>query len=311
MSSVNLEKLQAKIAERSQQVSDRNKTTIVYIPEGVTKFRPYLDSEGEPFRTGFRHKQGKLSVNCLGRDNCNICKRLKEISEGWDGAWRFHAQEFVLAYVWIFESSDNQNQYIKLNEPVLLMGNSRLANEISLQLKDVDTDELQLIFNPSEPSLMWQLRYDRDKKSLSLGYFNRKATMDPLPESFPPLSQTYFKDGVPPTPEKEREFLMEMEKAYQKACLVKGSISSSPTEVINSSKLNETSSPSKSEKVSSDSVSNATEMQKKIFQETGKRFPAKSSNETPPCFGFHDSDTDDPDCLLCKVETKCETSKSF
>lgn len=306
MSSVNLEKLQAKIAERSQQASDRNKTTIVYIPEGTTKFRPYLDAEGEPFRTGFRHKFGKTAVNCIGPNDCKICKRLKEISEGWDGAWRFHAQEFVLAYVWIFECSDNSNQYMKLNEPVLLMGNSRLANEISLQLKDVDVEELQLIFNPTEPSLMWQLRYDRDKKSLSLGYFNRKATMDPLPESFPPLSQTYFKEGQPPSPEKEREFLMEIERAYQKACVAKGSVSSPMEETIKSEELKEK--ISATEKTSADGQ--IIDIQKKIFQDTGKRFPAKTSNDKPPCFGFHDADTDDPDCLLCKVETKCEASSN-
>jgi hypothetical protein len=316
-----LERLRGKMEERSNRVVERNSTSIVYVPDGVTKFRPYLDSNGEVFRSGFRHKFLKTSVNCLGVPQCKICNRLNEIKEGWEGNWRFASQEFVLMYVWIFECSDNNNQYIKMNEPVILMGNARLANEVSYQVKDIDSiEDMKLMFSPHEPSLMWQLRFDRDKKNLSLGYYNRKATMDPLPDSFPPLSQAYFKEGQAPSAEKEMEFIREMEKAYQKNSALKTSVSSNTEETITPpepvQRPVEVKPPVQAPVQAPVETPQATapirnanyEAQEKVFKESGKRFPSKVTGEVPPCFGNHNDDYDDPDCLLCKIESKCEVA---
>lgn len=287
-----LERLKRSAETRSQRVNEnKNQVTLVYVPDGVTKFRPYLDKEGEVLRTGFRHKYGKLSIPCNGSPECKVCNRLKEISDGWDGAWRFGSQEYTLLYVWIFECSDTQNDYIKLNEPVILMGTSRLANEVSFLIKETDINDLEETFDPSTPSLMWQLRYDRDKRSLSVGYYNRKASMDPLPESFPALSDCYYKKDASSNPDKEAEFLSLLEKAYQKSLSLGESQSFKPESTIH-------------EPVSQKPLENP----KSEF--TGQRYPVKSGDQKPVCFGHHSDSYDDPDCLLCKLETKCESVTS-
>ena len=38
----------------------------------------------------------------------------------------------------------------------------------------------------------------------------------------------------------------------------------------------------------------------------GKRTPSKTAGEIPQCFCYHDGNYENPDCLLCKAESKCE-----
>jgi hypothetical protein len=278
--------------------------SMAYVPEGTTKFRPYLDKDGEPYRTGWRHKIGKLSIPCMGRDQCKICERLSEISDSWKGAWKFGGQEYTLMYAWIFEASDANNRYLKLNEPILLMGNAKLANEVSFQIKDnAKTDEeLISMFNPFEPGLMWQLRVDRDNKVFSLGYASRKGTMDALPESLPALSDCYFKAGQLPNPDKEAEFLNEMETSYQKFLSLQGSESVNQNATIpNKASYNED-----ANKTSSNEDTNSKPAKESSGVFTGQRVHTKDIKEVAVCFGHHDSSGTNKECLLCKAENLCE-----
>ena len=309
LSDAQMSRIQEMMAERSNKTEDnRSKVPIVYTPDGTTKFRPYLDKNGEPMRTGFRHKIDKLSIPCNGFPQCKICSRLREISDGWDGAWVFNSREYVIFYAWIFECSDTQNKYVKLNEPVMFMGTGKLANEMSFQFKDTSIEDLKLLFDPSESTLIWQLRYDRPRKTLSLGYFNRKATMDPLPETFPALSDCYFKAGSVPSPDKETEFLLLIEEAYQRFLNIKPTDSASSEDRYKPD-LSANSSSSSNSSNQADKVPPAPPVPPKA--ETSKvprRVPANTPSETPPCFGTHSDGYDDSDCLMCKVESKCEDS---
>lgn len=308
-----LDRLHSSAVDRSNKTSEssvRSTVSIVYVPDGITKFRPYADKEGEVIRTGFRHKFGKNSIQCLGPPICKVCNRLKEISDSWDGSWRFGSQEFALMYAWIFECSDNQNQYIKLNEPVILMGNARLANEVSYQIKEIPLEDLASTFLPEEPSLMWQLRFDRDKKNLSLGFFSRKATMDPLPESFAPLSQSYLKAGVPPSADKEADFLKEMEVNFARFLSISGSESSAPRQTYNPPPQAAPPVKEPAATPAKEQVAPPTPVKEqaapKPAEFNGQRTPSKTAGEIPQCFGFHDNNYENPDCLLCKAESKCE-----
>lgn len=287
LTSERLQRLREKMEERSKSASG----SLVYMPEGVTKFRPYLDKDGELYRTGWRHKIGKLSVPCTGRDSCKICKRLAEISDSWKGAWKFGGQEYTLMYVWIFETSDTNNRYLKLNEPLLLMGNAKFANESAFQMKDncKTIDEMKSMFNPFEPGLMWQLRVDRDNKVFSLGFAGRKGTMDALPESLPSLNECYFKAGQAPNPEKLEEFLSEMEKAYQKFLSLQDSESFTPEKTISNPP---------------DTSNEDTKTSTGTFN--GQRTHTKDIKDPPACFGHHDDSGVNKECLLCKAETLCE-----
>lgn len=288
LTSERLQRLREKMEERSKSAGGGS---LAYVPEGVTKFRPYLDKDGELYRTGWRHKIGKLSVPCMGRDQCKICQRLAEISDSWKGAWKFGGQEYTLMYVWVFETSDANNRYLKLNEPLLLMGNAKLANESAFQMKDncKTIKEIESMFNPFEPGLMWQLRVDRDNKVFSLGFAGRKGTMDALPESLPPLSECYFKLGQAPNPDKLSEFMNEMEAGYQKYLSLQSSESYTPPPAIgNPASV----APPTSEKTNSGF--------------TGQRISAVDVKETPVCFGYHDSSGVNEACLRCKAEYVCQ-----
>lgn len=304
LSDAQMARIQGMMAERSNRTEDnRSKVPIVYTPDGTTKFRPYLDKNGEPMRTGFRHKVDKLSIPCNGYPQCKVCGRLREISDGWDGAWVFNSREYVIFYAWIFECSDASNKYVKLNEPVMFMGTGKLANEMSFQLKETSIEDLKLLFDPSESTLIWQLRYDRPRKTLSLGYFNRKATMDPLPETFPALSECYFKEGSTPNPEKEQEFLGIIEEAYQRFLNVR------PTEDAPSQAPRQTTPPVQSTPKYSEPQTPPAPPKAETSQ-VPRRVPANTPGETPPCFGTHSDGYDDSDCLMCKVESKCEEASS-
>ena len=297
-----LEKMKKKASERVEK-SSRFNTQIVYVPDGVTKFRPYLDSEGEVIRTGFRHKiRGKkVAVPCLGPDECKICKRLKEISDTWDEAWRFGSQEYTIMYVWIFESSvPHDNPFMRLNEPVILMGNAKLANEVSYQIKDIESvNELKAVFNhPTEPSSIWVMRYQRENNSLSLEFSPKKAIMDPLPEDFPPLREAYFKEGEPPNEEVLSNFLRELESSYQRFLNLTGSSSYNSYASVVEPVLPE----EKTSSVSSD------EPETREFDGTKTPVKVVKEGQYPSCFGHLDEN--DPRCLLCKIDTLCQSKSS-
>lgn len=308
-----LVKLQQKVAQRLDRPDPDRKFSVVYTNiEGIIKFRPYLDNEGELIRSGFKHSYKGRSVNCIGQPNCEVCKRVKELTDSWKGVWVYGSREYAIMYAWIFESTIPVGRHMKVNEIVLLEGQSQFANKVSFHVKDVSsTDDLLEMFDPDAIGLAWQLasRKIKNRWDVSLGYSNKKGAIPHLPDDFPPLRECSFREGQPSSPDKIQEFIKEINDSYERFLGLEGSKSSESHQTISDDRL-----PSSfSDNTNKEEVSDTTEISKPVEKKIpvtdtfeGKRVATKQPDEKPVCYGNHVDSLLDTECLLCVLESQCE-----
>jgi hypothetical protein len=209
--------------ERSNRLT-KNLPPIVYVPDGVIHARFYADSEGNYVKTFYRHKinrPAKLSFQCLGPDRCEACKRLAEI-QGWTDGWRFSSREVAITYAYLLQY-DGSSEYVKLETPVILMGNHKLANELSETISELGSiDDISKFFDPDELYARLKIKsVGRGREFSSKLLSNQPVTIPHLPENLPPLSEVMYKEGELPPADIVSRYIQIMEKTYEDWKMIK------------------------------------------------------------------------------------------
>jgi len=187
---------------------------IVYVPTGTTLLRFYIDSEDNITRTFLRHKIGRISLPCF--DGCPVCTYLSEMEETYPdfpSAWRLGPVTNTLVYAWIFSCTKN-DKFVKIQTPVLLMGNHKLGRELDDHIADIDEAELLKMLDPQTDHALWELKSGKNSRDFSLAPSLRTGTMDQLPDTLYPLSQCIFTEGEEPTAEQVSKFIEIIDEAY-------------------------------------------------------------------------------------------------
>jgi len=196
-------------------VEDPRKAPIVYVPTGTTLLRFYMDSENNIVRTMFRHKIRKNSVPCL--DGCPVCTHLSEKEKKYpdfQDAWKLRSREITMAYAWIFSCSED-SKFVKIETPVLLMGNYKLGRELNDQIADIDEEDFAKMLDPLSNHALWELKSGNNGKDFSLAPSFKTGTMEPLPDNLYPLSECIHPEGQQPNEEEISKFIEKINVAYE------------------------------------------------------------------------------------------------
>lgn len=206
---INREKRATRLARNAQ------KAPIVYVPTGTTLLRFYMDSENNITRTFLRHKMGKISVPCL--DGCPLCTYLSDLEEKCPDvpeAWKLRPKTTTISYAWIFSCTEN-DKFVKVQTPVLLMGNHKLGRELDDHIADIDEDELEKMLDPQADHVLWELKSGENGRDFSLAPSFKTGMMDPLPNTLYPLSQCIHPEGQDPTAEEVSKFIEIIDETYK------------------------------------------------------------------------------------------------
>lgn len=211
------EKAQANREKRTKRVMGRDigKSPIVYVPTGTTLLRFYMDSEHNITRTFLRHKMGKVSIPCL--DDCPICTHLSEMEKKYpdfQGAWKLGSREATIAYAWIFQCSED-SKFVKLETPVLLMGNHKLGRELDYHIANIDEVEFGKMLDPQTEHVLWELKSGDNSRDFSLAPSFKTGTMAPLPDGLYPLSQCIHPEGQEPRAQEVSKFIEIIDSTYE------------------------------------------------------------------------------------------------
>jgi hypothetical protein len=281
--------------EASQRRSNNDFAPIIYMPEGTTIVGFYADSEGKVCRTLWVHdvKIDNEHVKCLclgGIKLCPICQKL----QGWKTkfpdmgtAWKYKGREISISYVTLFQASI-PSKYIQLDTPMLLIGDHRLADELSEKVRSLPEDEVENMLNhPEVPHMLFQMRSikkgNRKGTDFSLGMHWERKAMDPLPDKFPPLSQCIFKSDQGPDPGKQSAFIRVMDAAFENYV----------------TRITATEDNKKDAQIRV-SQEPATESSKSAETPT----PIQTGDHEKDCFGNHPAESN-AECILCDFEEGC------
>lgn len=195
---------------------------LVFVPDGTLFVRFLLDSETEFIRTYKRHKWNNMNIQCLGPDRCKICERLGYLSDPkWDSEYLFRSREVDMAYAWIedYEDVNVDPSYLHVRQHVLLMGKSSLGEALSNHIADMqDLESIEKAFDPEEKQPVLALSSRGKGSHLIVSELSMKTlAIPPLPESFPPLSQIFFRDDDEPNPRYVNQFISIMERSRREA----------------------------------------------------------------------------------------------
>ena len=208
--------------ERAKKLTHKKEFATVYIPEYVILVRFYTDRDGEYIRSIWQHKvkigDTTYRAQCLGPRECEICKLLATLSK-WDGDWKFGSREIGICYAWIDEYNGPESKFVKVHEPVLLMGNYKLANSLGEFISELgDREEVKAFFTPETPYFRTKLRLRDKGKAWDFNTIPSKAiTIPPLPENFPPLSECIFRFNEGPTDEVVEKFKELIYESHEEA----------------------------------------------------------------------------------------------
>jgi hypothetical protein len=302
-----------KRSKRGGGGKDNRMAPIVYVPAGTTLLRFYVDSENNLTRTFFRHKVGQDSVHCL--PGCPVCKYLSEMERKYpdfQGAWKLGSRETTIAYAWLFSCSE-ENKFVKLETPVLLMGNHKLGRELNDHIADIEEEEFAKMLDPLTNHAMWELKSGNNGRDFSLAPSFKKGTMDPLPDSLYPLSQCIYPDGQEPSTEQIAKFVEIINEAYDGHIktvdpddLVK-SDASSGVEEETADVPEETPSTAKTTPKPAAKAAEPKKEVKPAAKAAPKVVEEESGDDRRECYGQH-PDGIQPECLLCPDEGSCESA---
>jgi hypothetical protein len=183
---------------------------IVYIPKGTMLVRFYIDSEGQYLRIVYRHGVGKDAVRCFPPQGCEICRTLQDLEENNPSlardAFRKYGSELVaMTYALIFEYAGRDGKYIKLNTPVLLIGDHRLRAALDTAVSRMQDVDLQRMFSPRSEHYVWEIT--KDARLFSCKPSTERRRMRLLPDDLPPLRKRLHDEGEMPDPKKASEFV--------------------------------------------------------------------------------------------------------
>lgn len=282
----------------------QNGLPVVFVPDGTIYLRFYQDKNIDYCRSFWRHKirSPEITVSCPTRrddsgsvvNDCAICRKLGDYEAGWEEHYLFSSREMSICYAFIFEYQGPPSEYIKLNQPITLMGNFRLFNTLSQLVCELgDEEQLAKFFDPlNEYSLVELSCKNGGRDEFKMTLSSRQSTMDPLPESVPALVDSFFKEGEPQNAVNLGKFLRSLEKAHNIHLSVSDPpVKDKPVEVSKSHNDEEVSTrhyPPRSETQSSDNG---------------------QPDYCPSSFGNKPS-TFVPQCIRCPVDRLCGDATS-
>jgi hypothetical protein len=297
-----------KRAKRGGGGRDNRMAPIVYVPAGTTNLRFYMDSENNITRTFFRHKVGQDSVHCL--HGCPVCKYLSDMEKKYpdfQGAWKLGSRETTIAYAWIFNCSE-ESKFVKLETPVLLMGNHKLGRELNDHIADIDEEEFSKMLDPLTVHAMWELKSGNNGRDFSLAPSFKKATMDPMPDTLYPLSQCIYPVGQEPTAEQVSKFIEIINEAYEThiKTVDPDDLKASSDSASEEPAVSEEEAPAPA-KAPAKATAKPAEPKKAASAKAAEPPAAEVSGDPKECFGAH-PDGIQPECLLCPDEGSCEAA---
>jgi hypothetical protein len=308
LSKQQLENLRKSAAQRTEETKQRLKNAsfapMLYMTKGVHYLRIHADSESEVSRTLRIHRvklgnKGMLRCQCTGNvKTCTACQSLEELRTKFPEmrtAWMYDGREISIVYVTIFSTSDNENKHLLLEEPMLLIGDHRLADELSELIQTMPYDELQKMLNPEMAHNLFEMKSipksNGKGTNFSLVRHWDKKAMEPLPKTFPPLSQCIYPKGQAPDPKEQDSFIKAMEAAFeghqQGSELVSETEGQKPVE-------------SEPEQNAPHQVRTEPEPPQQEAQVSGSHL--NPANER--CFGQRPPEQN-ADCLMCEAESDC------
>lgn len=172
--------------------------------------RFYLDSEGQSLRVVYRHGAGKDAVRCFPVDECEICRTLRDLEAKYpslarDAFRKYRSEVVAMTYALIFEYTGVDEKYIKLNTPVLLIGDHRLQADLDPAVKRMEDADLQRMFSPRSEHHAWEITKDTRRFSCKPSIERRKMRL--LPDDLPPLRKRLHDGDELPDAKKAREFI--------------------------------------------------------------------------------------------------------
>ena len=219
---VNLNALRDSVAGVGRQQGGSRFPGIVYVPDGVSLVRFYADPSNKILRTFKRHKKtitghdGKkynIHLQCLAgsEHGCSVCDYVAKKAEeypGYKDIWEYQSKNSCIAYTWIFEYIGN-NEFVKTGVPIVMMGSKKFATELSERIGQLPDDILQLVFTPEATHSLWEVKSkDLGREAFSISMVSwKQASMPPLPDDAPSLSEIYYKENEPPAPDLVASFL--------------------------------------------------------------------------------------------------------
>jgi len=290
-----------KEAEEADTGESGEDTPIVFLPEGTTKLRFYLDPQGKFCREMYRYKlngietpNGKKSIYLPYVEDNPIEKLQKELeSLGYGNAWMYAPSQHFLCYAWLI-SSDEKNDAVKLNQLVILEMKWKVWNQIMSCIREFNPQVVYDMFNPEKEMNVWSINYKRGRGgNVSVaGDMHIKCSIDPLPEGTLPLTQCWVAEGEQQDSESVALVVSHMRK------LIKQIGSSKEPDQENAARTSPESPPfDKEEHTPKESIE-----------------PPKESTEgscPSEAKGFKWSDPQmDPECVLCALAKECKEAKA-
>lgn len=191
---------------------------IVWIPDGTTKLRFYIDKRRVPLRLIrklYLHRAveaNKVKVRCVG-ESCQVCKAVKSAAaRGYEGSWRFAARLIGLAYGYIYDSTD-QSEYMVTKQAVALVLHSRIVEQINRLIASYNANKAAQVFDPDRPSFLIVIMHKGGRGGkTNVGIDPDIQSLPAFPDDYPDLDEIYVKSSDPPKEEDVRTILEEIEQ---------------------------------------------------------------------------------------------------
>lgn len=195
-------------ANESRNNDDNNNLPIVFLPEGKTKLRFYLDPEGKFSRCMYRYKidgvlndEGKKITIRLPYQEGNPIEKLQKELENLDykDAWKYRPSQHFLSYAYLISSSNTQEVVTEnIDNAVLLEMKYKVYLRVMSTIRDMNVNTVTDLFTPEKEMNVWVLDYQRGRGgnvSVSTD-ISLKSSIPPLPETVPPLKEAWIPENA-------------------------------------------------------------------------------------------------------------------
>lgn len=183
---------------------------IVYIPKGTMLVRFYLDSEDQYIRVVFRHGAGKDAVRCFPPHECEICRTLRDLEAKYpilarDLLREYGSKEIAMTYALIYEYTGVDDKFIKLDTPLLFVGDQRLRAALDTAVSQMEDANLQRMFSPRSEHFAWEITKAAGRFSCKPSIERRRMRL--LPDDLPPLRKRLHDGDELPDAKRARDFI--------------------------------------------------------------------------------------------------------
>jgi hypothetical protein len=291
-----------KSAEESASRSNTSGVPVMFVNEGITKFRLYYDPKSELIlRSLFRHKINNVKLPCVG-EGCQIClAAMRHEENGYQNIWRWKPKEVILAYGYVVQTNYTSD-YVILNKPCCLAFDWRAKNEINKRITEWDEKILDQLFTPTVSAPLFSLDLKKGRGgNCSFGVDMMQCTIPSLPEEFPSLYDILQKPDAVPSEEDVKKALVFM----QQTVMVSSKVSNPAEAAVDKSMSQQDKFQNIPQEVTQtlpfDSAFSQPQQGEQPSQQDTLGATAKEG-AVPSCLGKHEVS---PQCLLCSQEKIC------